>query len=117
MQYGTSEVKVTGGKAAPYVVFVGNTIATIVKEVLAQVSQNMPEEMKLQEPLLILEVECLTEPRTDGRKLWTKNWRVLVSNIFQGHIPRPELYPMGWSNRSYFPARAAFPAVPPLNPA
>ena len=116
VQYGTSQVKVTGGKAAPYVVFVGNTIATIVKEVLAQVSQNMPEEMKLQEPFQVLEVECLTKPRTDGRKIWTKNWRVQVSNKFREHMLRPEAYPMGWSSRRYFPARAARPAVPPLNP-
>ena len=87
-----------------------------MKEVLAQVAQSMPEEMKLQEPLLILEVECLTKPRTDGRKLWTKNWRVQVSNRFREHMLRPEAYPMGWSSRRYFPARAARPGVPPLNP-
>ena len=117
---GTNQVKVTGGEAAPYEVFVGNThpdtTETIVKEVLAQVSQSMPEEMKLQEPLMILEVECLTKPRTDGRKSWTKNWRVQVSNRFREHMLRPEAYPMGWSSRRYFPARAARPAVPPLNP-
>ena len=120
MQYGTSQVKVTGGEAAPYDVFVGNThpdtTETIVKEVLAQVSQNMPEEMKLQEPFQVLEVECLTKPRTDGRKIWTKNWRVQVSNRFREHMLRPEAYPMGWSSRRYFPARAARPPVPPLNP-
>ena len=120
VQYGTNQVKVMGGEAAPYEVFVGNThpdtTETIVKEVLAQVSQSMPEEMKLQEPLMILEVECLTKPRTDGRKSWTKNWRVQVSNRFREHMLRPEAYPMGWSSRRYFPARAARPAVPPLNP-
>ena len=85
-------------------------------EVLAQVSLKIPEEMKLEEPLQILEVECLTKPRTDGRKLWTKNWRVQVSNRFCEHMLRPEAYPMGWSSMRYFPARAARPAVPPLNP-
>ena len=67
----------TGGEAAPYDVFVGNThpdtTENIIKEVLAQVSLKMPEEMKLEEPLQILEVECLTKPRTDGGKIWTKN--------------------------------------------
>ena len=94
VQYGTSQVKVTGGEAAPYDVFVRNThpdtTENIVKEVLAQVSLNIPEEMKLEEPLSILEVECLTKPRTDGRKSWTKNWRVQVSNRFREHILRPE---------------------------
>ena len=60
----------TGGEAAPYDVFVGNThpqsTVEIVKEVLKKVSESMPEEMKLNEPLEILEVECLTKPRTDG---------------------------------------------------
>ena len=67
----------TGGEAAPYDVFVGNThpdtTENIIKEVLAQVSLKMPEEMKLEKPLQILEVECLTKPRTDGGKIWTKN--------------------------------------------
>ena len=121
VQYGTSQVKVTGGEAAPYDVFVGNThpdtTENIIKEVLAQVALKMPEDMKLEEPLQILEVECLTKPRTDGRKLWTKNWRVQVSNRFREHMLRPEAYPMGWSSRRYFPAlRAARPPVPPLNP-
>ena len=78
VQYGTSQVKVTGGEAAPYDVFVGNThpqsTMEIVKEVLIKVAESMPEEMKLNEPLEIIEVECLTKPRTDGRPIWNKNW-------------------------------------------
>ena len=72
--------------------------------------------MKLEEPLEILEVECLTKPRDDGRKNWTKNWRVRVSNKFRAHMLRAEAYPVGWSSRRYFPARAARPPVAPLNP-
>ena len=77
VQYGTSKVRVAGGDAAPYDVFVGNThpdsTEEIVKDVLKKVSEAMAEDLKLTEPLEILEVECLTKPRDDGRKLWTKN--------------------------------------------
>ena len=59
-------MKVAGAEAAPYDVFVGNThpdtIEDTVKKVLVQVAENMSEEMKLVEPLEILEVECLTKP-------------------------------------------------------
>ena len=81
-----------------------------------KVSENMPEDMNLDEPLQILEVECLTKPREDGRKIWTRNWRVRVANRFRQHMLRPEAYPTGWSSRRYFPARAARPLVPALNP-
>ena len=120
VQYGTSQVKVTGGEAAPYDVFVGNThpqsTVEIVKEVLIKVAESMPEEMKLNEPLEIIEVECLTKPRTDGRPIWNKNWRVRVANRFRVHMLRPESYPAGWSSRRYFPARAARTPVAPLYP-
>ena len=90
VQYGTSQVKVAGGEAAPYDVFVGNThpdsTDEIIKEVLIKVSEKMPDEMKLGEPLEILEVECLTKPREDGRKNWTRNWRVRVANRFREHM-------------------------------
>ena len=76
----------------------------------------MPEELKLSEPLEILEVECLTKPRDDGRKLWTKNWRVQVSNRFREHMLKPEAYPVGWSSRRYFPARAPRQQVTALDP-
>ena len=76
----------------------------------------MPEDMKVAEPLEILEVQCLTKPRSDGSRIWTKNWRVRVSNKFRVHMLRPEAYPAGWSSRRYFPARAARPVVPPLHP-
>ena len=120
VQYGTSNVKVAGGEAAPYDVFVGNThpdtTDDIVKKVLVQVSEKMSEEMKLEEPLEILEVECLTKPRNDGSKIWTRNWRVRVSNRFRAHMLRPEAYPVGWSSRRYFPARAARTPAAPLDP-
>ena len=120
VQYGTSKVKVTGGEAAPYDVFVGNThpdsTEEIIKDVLIKVSERMPEEMNLTEPLEILQVECLTKPRTDGRKNWTRNWRVQVPNRFREHMLKPEAYPAGWASRKYFPARAARPQVPALDP-
>ena len=102
VQYGTSKLRVTGGDAAPYDVFVGNThpdsTEEIVKDVLKKVSEAMAEDLKLTEPLEILEVECLTKPKDDGRKLWTKNWRVQVPNRFREHMLRPEAYPVGWSS-------------------
>ena len=120
VQYGTSQVKVTGGEASPYDVFVGNThpesTMEIVKEVLLKVSESMPDELKLSEQLEILEVECLTKPRTDGRPIWNKNWRVRVANRFRVHMLRPESYPAGWSSRRYFPARTARTPAAPLYP-
>ena len=92
----------------------------IVREVLLKASETMPDELKPAEPLQILEVECLTKPRTDanGRHItiWTRNWRVRVANRFREHMLKPESYPLGWSSRRYFPARAARPAVAPLYP-
>ena len=120
VQYGTSKLRVTGGDAAPYDVFVGNThpdsTEEVIKDVLKKVSEAMAVDLKLTEPLDILEVECLTKPRDDGRKLWTKNCRVQVPNRFREHMLRPEAYPVGWSSRRYFPARAPRQAVPALDP-
>ena len=120
VQYGTSKLRVTGGDAAPYDVFVGNThpdtTEEIVRDVLKKVSESMPDELKLADNLEILEVECLTKPRDDGRKLWSKNWRVQVPNRFRDHMLRSEAYPIGWSSRRYFPARAPRQPVPGLDP-
>ena len=111
VQYGTSQVKVTGWEAAPYDVFVGkihpDTTENIVKEVLAQVSLSMPEEMKLEEPLQILDVECLTKPRTDGRKICKKNWRVQASNRFCEHMLRPEVDPDGMVKQEILPSQGS----------
>ena len=85
-----------------------------------KVSEQMSEELKLTEPLEILEVECLTKSRKDDQgqilPIRTRNWRVKVPNRFREHMLRPEAYPSGWSSRRYFPARAARPAVAPLYP-
>ena len=35
---------------------------------------------------------------------------------FREHMLRPEAYPVGWSSRRYFPARAPRQAVPALDP-
>ena len=120
VQYGTSKLRISGGDAAPYDVFVGNThpdsTEENIREVLKKVSETLTDELKLPEPLEILQVECLTKPRDDGRKLWAKNWRVQVPNRFREHMLRPEAYPIGWSSRRYFPARAPRQPVPPLDP-
>ena len=83
-------------------------------------AQGMAEEMKLNAPLDILEVECLTKPREDGRRIWTKTFRIQVPNKFKDHMMRPEAYPNGWTTRKYFPPRAPRaprPPVPELHPA
>ena len=76
VQHGTAKVDVAGGEAAPYDVVIGNTnpgsTKDIISEVLKKVSQQVPEDMKLQDPLEILEVECLTKAREDGRRVWVK---------------------------------------------
>ena len=108
------------GQAAPYDVVIGNThpesTEDIIKEVLIKVAENMPDELKPQSPLEILEVECLTKPRTDGSRIWTKTWRVQVPNSFRDHMMRPEAFPAGWNTRKYFPPRPPRPPVPDLDP-
>ena len=120
MQHGTAQVKVAGGEAAPYDVVVGNTNPAstddIIKDVLIHVSENMEENLKLKEPLHITEVECLTKPRSDGSRIWTKTWRVQVPARFKEHMLRPEAYPAGWTCRRFFPPKAPKPPVPELYP-
>ena len=120
VQQGTAQVKVDGCEAAPYDVVIGNTnpgsTEEIIKRVLVHVSENMAEGLKLKEPLEILEVECLTKPREDGRRIWTRTWRVQVPSKFKDHILRPEAFPAGWTTRRYIPPRAPRPPVPELDP-
>ena len=120
VQHGTAKVIVAGGEAAPYDVVIGNTnprsTKDIISDVLKKVSQQVPEDMKLQEPLELLEVECLTKSREDGRRIWVKTWRVQVPNKFREYMQRPEAFPAGWTTRKYFPPRAQRPAVPDIDP-
>ena len=124
VQYGTAKVNMAGGEARPFDVVVGNTnpgsTEEIIENVLKNVAQGMAEGMKLDAPLEILEVECLTKPREDGRRIWTKTFRIQVPNKFKDHMMRPEAYPNGWTTRKYFPPRAPRaprPPVPELHPA
>ena len=120
VQYGTSKVNIAGGEARPYDVVIGNThpgsTEEIIKDVLQKVAQKMPDEVKLEEPLDILEIECLTKARDDGSRIWTKTWRVQVPNKFREHMLRPEAFPAGWTSRRYFPPRPQRPPVPELDP-
>ena len=120
VQHGVAQVRVEGSEAAPYDIVIGNTnpesTEDIVKKVLVHVSENMDEELKLQEPLEILEVECLSKPRDDGRRLWSKTWRVQVPSRFKEHMLRPESFPAGWTTRRYFPPRPPRPPVAALDP-
>ena len=106
-----------GGEARPYDVCVGNThpgsTEEIIRSVLQKAAQGMLKELKLQEPLEILEVECLKKTREDGRtredrrRIWTK---------FKEHMLRPEAFPDGWTSRRYFPPRAQRTPVADLDP-
>ena len=121
VQYGTASLaEGTNAAAAPYDVVIGNThpesTEDIIKNVLMKVSEGMSEELKPQRPLEISEIECLTKPRTDGSRIWTKTWRVQVPNMFRDHMMRPEAYPAGWNTRRYFPPRPPRPPVPDLDP-
>ena len=120
VQNGTSKVKVDGNEAAPYNVVIGNThpdsTEDIIKEVLLKVSEQAPSDIRLDEPLRINEVECLTKPRTDGRRIWVRTWRVQVPSKFREYMENPDAYPAGWTCRRYFPPRPDRPPVPNLNP-
>ena len=120
VQYGTAKVNVAGSEARPYDIVVGNTnpasTEEIIREVLTEVAKGATGDHRLEEPLQILEVECLTKPREDGSRIWTKTWRVQVPNKFREHMLRPESYPAGWTSRRYFPPRHQRPAVPDLYP-
>ena len=120
VQHGVAQVRVEGSEAAPYDIVIGNTnpesTEDIVKKVLVHVSENMEEELKPQEPLEILEVECLSKPRDDGRRMWSKTWRVQVPSRFKEHMLRPESFPAGWTTRRYFPPRPPRPPVAALDP-
>ena len=103
VQYGVAKVNVAGGEAAPYDVVIGNTnpgsTKEIISEVLQKVALQVIEELKPKEPLQILEVECLTKPREDGRRVWVKTWRVQVPNKFKEYMERAEAFPAGWTVR------------------
>ena len=120
VQHGTAKVNVDGGEAAPYDVVVANTnprsTEEIIKNVLLQVSESLTGENKLNEPLEILEIECLTKPREDGRRVWMKTWRIQVPNKFKDYMMKPEAFPTGWTSRKYFPPRAQRPPVADLDP-
>ena len=111
-----------GGEAAPYEVFIGNTnpgsTEEIIKNVLIQCSEKVPENLKLPEPLQVLEVTCFTKPSTDGTPLRTKCWKIKVPNKFREHMMRHQAFPMGWSHRRFFPKsnKSKGSDVPPLDP-
>ena len=120
---GASKAKLDnhGVVAAPFEVVVGNTHPDsdeeLIKEVLIDVSRQMPENMKLDTDLKIEVVECLTKPR-EGVPFnpWSKSWRIRVENRFKEHILRPEAIPEGWTIRKYFPKRQARPPAAELHP-
>ena len=119
VQYGTGQVTAGGasGEAAPYEIWIGNThpgsTPEIVREVLVECGRRM-EGGGLEEELTILEVECLTKARDDGKEPHTKQWRVKVPNRFREHMKQPAAYQVGWSSRRFFPARSSRPKVAEL---
>ena len=103
----------------PVEVYIGNTHRTVtaekVKEYLVEIAEDMPEEMKLSEPLEVEKVEELTKPREDGKEPWCRNWRVQVPHRFREHILRPEAIPEGWTSRRFFPPRPKRPEPTNVN--
>ena len=92
----------------PFDIVIGNTHLDTEKEtveqVLIDISKNMPDDMKLEEDLVISEIEKLV-PEREGYIPWTASWRVRVSSKFKDHILRPESIPLGWTNRKIYPKR------------
>ena len=88
----------------------------IVTTVLKKVAEQVSSDGILEKPLEISEVECLTKPREDGRRIWSKTWRVQVPNVFKEYMEKAEAYPAGWTSRKYFPPRPARPPTPELDP-
>ena len=119
VQLGTAKLAITArGEAAPYSIVVGNTHPESTEEIIREVLKNISEAgSEESDPLEILEVECLTKPRTDGRRIWSRTWRVQVPNRFREYMERPEAYPSGWTSRKYFPPKAQRPEVAELYPA
>ena len=119
-QQGTAKIGDMAAEAAPFNVVIGNTnpasTENIIKDVLMKVYTQCPVELKHEAPLQILEVECLTKPREDGRRIWSKTWRVQVPCKFRDYIQKPEAIPAGWTSRKYFPPRDPRPPVPNLDP-
>ena len=75
----------------------------------------LSDDIKLSEPLDVLNVTCLTRPNENGEPLRTKCWKVTVADKFREHMLRDEAYPQGWSHRRYFPKKSE-KSVPPLDP-
>ena len=73
VNYGKCNVVVAGGEAAPYEVFIGNTnpasTPDIIEEVLMKCVDQLPEELKLSEPLQVLKIQCLSRPNENGEPL------------------------------------------------
>ena len=82
VQYGTGTATTggRGGEAAPYEVWIGNTHPDSTKEisedVLKELGKRMDGKAKLAEELEVLECECLTKERSDGKKPYTRQWSV-----------------------------------------
>ena len=122
VQHGVNKIEVTNPTAVtPYDVVIGNTHPDsdkdIIIDVLIDVSKHMPDEMKLDSDLEIIDAIYLTKPREDGSKPWSKSWQVRVPQKFRDHIMRPEAIPAGWTSRRFFPPRPKKPSVPDLHPA
>ena len=108
-----------GGEAAPFNIVVGNThpesTKDIIENVLVQISKDLKEENKTGEHLEILEIECLTKPREEGRRIWSRTWRKQVPNRFKDYLMQSDSIPVGWNSRRDFPPKAQRPPAAPLD--
>ena len=107
MNYGKAKVEIAGREAAPYEVFIGNTHPESTEDkisvVLVKYSEQFSGEEKLETPLQILKVTCLSKPNPSGEPLRTKWWKIKVANKFREQMLKDEAYPYGWSHRMFFP--------------
>ena len=80
-----------------------------VADTLREASEHVPDDMKLDTKLEIIEIKDLTKVRDDNSKPWCRNWMVRVPHEFRDYMLRPEALPTGWTSRKYFPARQRRP--------
>ena len=102
--FGKSKVMLDGVDAAPVDIFVGNTNARAteekIKEVLLLSAAQMPEKPAL----VINEVKCLNNLDVEPYPR-TKCWKTSVPYAFRDLMNDDNLYPAGWSHRTFYAAR------------
>ena len=122
VQQGNSKVSIAEGEnvVLPFEVYIGNTHPKsnpeIITKYLKECFDIVPSEKKPVGSLDIMNIECCTKPRDDGKEPWCLNWRVTVDQKFREYMLSPDAIPLGWTSRRYFPPRAKRPPPAELHP-